>query len=275
MFADDTKIWRGVRRQEDSIGLQEDLNRLMEWSRKWLLRFNPEKCKVMHVGLCHGVDSEYTMTDSGRTWKLLSISEEKDLGVYITADLKPSLQCSKAAAKATAVLGLVRRHFKNLDKEDFLLLYNAYVRPQMEYCVQAWSPGLVRDIQCLERVQRRATKLVRGMRNKSYEDRLKALGMNSHEKRRLRGDLIETYKILTGKEKIDMEGFFQFADRDHGLRGHGLKLFVQRARTETRRRFFSHRVVSEWNRLPQRVVEATSTNCFKNRLDSYWKDMGN
>jgi len=94
--------------------------------------------------------------------------EEKDLGVFTTSDLRPSRQCSAAVSKASSVLGLIKRNFKRLDKANFLLLYKAYVRPHLEDCIQAWNPFLVKDIGCLESVQRQATQLVTGFRYKPY-----------------------------------------------------------------------------------------------------------
>ena len=126
--------------------------------------------------------------------------------------------------------------------------------------------------ECLERVQRRATKLVRGLEKFSYEERLDFLGLTTLQQRRERGDLIEAYKILTAKEKVDYGQFFQLTSDEHVLRGHSLKLFCKRSRLEVRRNFFSNRVVRPWNMLPQSVVEAPSVNAFKNRLDHFWKD---
>ena len=104
--------------------------------------------------------------------------------------------------------------------------------------------------------------MVQGMKNVPYEERLKKLGVCSVEQRILRGDLIETFKILTGKTMLDP---------DHErTRGHHLKLQTNCAVHQARAKFFSHRVVSHWNRLPEEVVSAPSTNCFKNRLDQHW-----
>ena len=83
----------------------------------------------------------------------------------VTSDLKPSTQCALAAKKAMSILGLIRQTFKTTDVEDFRILYNGYVRPHLEYCVQVWSPHLRKDVQCVEKVQERATKLVHGMKN--------------------------------------------------------------------------------------------------------------
>ena len=152
MFADDTKLWNMVSSVSDSQLIQKDLDSLSAWSEKWLLRFNPAKCKVMHVG--HNLDTKYSMKDEAGMLELQVVAEEKDLGVLFTQDLKPGRQCMAAAAKASRIIGLVRRNFRDLDKRDFLLIYKAYIRPHLEYCIQAWSPYLEKDMEVLERVHR-------------------------------------------------------------------------------------------------------------------------
>ena len=125
----------------------------------------------------------------------------------------------------------------------------------------------------MEKVQERATKLVSGMKNLSYSERLDKLNLYSLERRRLRGDLIEICMIMTGKEGISCQQFVQQARDCYGLRGHSLKLYVNRSRLNCRKYFFSQRSVGEWNRLPQQVVDAPSVNAFKNRLDRFWTDI--
>jgi ribonuclease P/MRP protein subunit RPP40 len=269
MFADDTKIWKVIKDDKDKETLQSDLDNLMKWSAKWLLKFNQDKCKVMSVG--NQSRNEYRLTNESGCYSLMQTVEEKDLGIIVRNDLKPSSQCSAAASKGMSVMGLVKRNFKNLDTESFLLLYKTYIRPQLEYCVQVWSPHLQKDIQLLEKVQRKSTKLVRGFTKLSYQQRLERLGLTTLEKRRERGDLIEAYKLLTGKENIDSNQFFQLATKDCGLRGHTLKLFQQRSRLNVRKFFFSQRVVGPWNRLPQHVVDAPTVNTFKNRYDRFYR----
>jgi len=133
---------------------------------------------------------------------------------YVSTDLKPSSQCIKSANRAMSVLRMVKRNFPRIDKDDFAVLYKTYNRPHMEYCIQAWSPHLVKDTETLEKVQRRAMKCVTGMKGRTYEQRLQLLNITTLEKRRQRGDLIEVYKILTGKEDMDPTCMFQFASRD-------------------------------------------------------------
>ena len=129
-----------------------------------------------------------------------------------------------------------------MDKKDFLLLYKIYIRPHIEYCVQSWSPHLSKDIKHLERVQKAATELVSSMKKLSYDERLKRLGLTTLQKRRARGNLIEVYRIMTGK--IAREQFFRQAEKNHGLRGHSMKLKKERSRLDIRTFFFSQRVVN-------------------------------
>jgi len=266
MFADDTKIWKVMFDESDSHDLQEDLVRLQEWNKKWLLQFNLDKCNVMHIGHC--MATQYVMEQDGQSWNLSEVTEEKDLGVIVSSNLKVSRQCSEAVRKASNVLRLIKRHFSRLDKTTFLILYKCYVRPHLEYCIQAWSPFLQKDIVCMEQVQRRATKLVEGFRKFDYDTRLKKLGLTTLEKRRMRGDLIETFKILTDREKISKQDFFDVRQKDYYLRGHSHSLEVKRSRINIRSNFFSQRTAKHWNSLPEHVVSASSVNSFKNRLDS-------
>ena len=145
--------------------------------------------------------------NSGEHVKLTEVDYEKDLGVWISSDLKSPLHCTKAVASAMRVLAMIRRAFVNISKELFIFLYRTYVRPHLEYCVPIWSPSLAKDIDALEKVQKRATKMVRGLGNLPYEQRLKSLDLYTLFCRCQRGDLIEVYKILNGYYDIDPTNF--------------------------------------------------------------------
>ena len=150
--------------------------------------------------------------------------------------------------------------------EVLLQLYRVLVRPHLEYCVQFWSLNLRKDILAIEGVQRRFTRLIPGMPGLSYEERLDSLGLYSLEFRRLGGDLIETYKILKGLDRLHAGRLFPMLGKSR-TRGHSLRIRGKSFRTEMRKTFFTQRAVNLWNSLPQKVVEDGSLAIFKRKFD--------
>jgi hypothetical protein len=134
-FADDTKLARIVKSDEDRLKLKLALENLVKWTHEWGMLFNIKKCKVMHLG-CSNQKSEYSMDSV----KLEVTKAEKDLGILITDNLKPGAQCTMAAKMAQSVLGQKTRTFRYGDRRVFLQLYKQYVRPHLKFAVQAWSP---------------------------------------------------------------------------------------------------------------------------------------
>ena len=233
-FADDTKITASISSAEEQHILQKDLTRLMEWSEEWQMKFNVNKCKVMHLGYNHP-SYEYSMIGE----VLIDTEEERDLGVK----------------KANQMLGMIRRYFHYKDRKTMLLLYKSVVRPHLEYAVQVWCPNKISDIKLLEGDQRRFTKCIPELNTLPYEMRLKNLNLATLETRRIRGDLTEVYRIMNGIEAIDWKLIFSKAPYD-GTRGHTMKLENKVIRLDIRKYFFSQRVIDYRNTLPQTAIDA-------------------
>jgi ribonuclease P/MRP protein subunit RPP40 len=265
-FADDTKILGKVATAGQIRELQDDLDRLLEWSDKWQMEFNAEKCKVMHVGYSN-TKANYIMNNV----TLTKVTEEKDLGVIITSDLKSANQSTTAAKKGNQILGLIYRTFSSKKKEIIVPLYKALVRPHLDFCMQAWNPHYKKDIEALEKVQRRATRMITECKGKDYEERLAITGLTTLETRRLRADLAQVYRILNKIDNIDESVYFERnATRGASTtRGNAFKLYKKGFHSDMAKYSFGNRVVLEWNRLPNSVVLSRSVDVFKGRLDDY------
>ena len=263
-FADDTKVGRKIQTVLDSENLQNDLNMLLEWSKNWKMQFNEDKCKVIHFGKKNPCFN-YSMNGIS----LESMDSEKDVGVMIHNSLKPSLQCNTSAKKANKVLGQMSRSLSYRDKNTWISLYKTYVRPHLEYCVQAWNPWLNKDIEMLENVQKRAVRMVTNLKGNSYEEKLKEVGLTSLAERRSRGDMIQVWKILHNHDNVKNCWFKMASEslRTTRLTSSAWNLTLPITNSDLRRNFFSIRVINNWNALPEHIKSAKSLNLFKNYFD--------
>ena len=217
-------------------------------------------------------------TDSIERHTLQLTSVERDLGVMISNNLKQEEQVANAVAKAYKALSILRRTFSCWTPNNSKTLYIAYVRPHLEYAVQAWSPYFKKDIEALELVQRKATKLVKEFKHLDFLERLEKLGLTTLEERRNRGDLIQFFKEISEINIINWQ-IAPLTNQSGRVRRNSNSNNMVRpapAHCLQRENFFISRVIHPWNSLPQCVVDSITVNQFKNRLDKHLsKDRNN
>ena len=276
LFADDTKVFRRINNKKDEEILQKDIDNLVEWSNTWLLKFHPDKCVFMGIGY-KGAEfpQKYNMGEH-----LLKISAcEKDIGVHIDQDLDFGTHISKSINKANRVMWVVRSTYDKLDDKTFALLFKALVRPHLEYGAPIWSPHLEKYNDLLENVQRRASKKVVGLSELSYPDRLRKLKMPTLAYRRLRGDMIQTYKIL--HENLKVGGYDSSLPKLLTSNSNGpyesknkkkYHLPILRFKDSLRGHSFSIRIRKLWNSLPQSVKQCDTIRAFEKALDDHWSN---
>jgi ribonuclease P/MRP protein subunit RPP40 len=199
---------------------------------------------------------------------MLALPTAKSLGVWLSPDLKPTTHCRKIFNTAVGRMGVVRRVFRSGDVSILSWAFKVYVRPILEYASPVWSPWLLHDIDLIELVQRRFTKRLPGMYHLPYPERLRKLNLDSLELRRLKADLVLTFKLLKGHTKLNLPLFDLSTMKN--TRGHSLKLIHQPSALNARHHFFAVRIVPPWNALPERAISCQSVDAFRaelNRLD--------
>ena len=260
LFADDVKLLVGPLMNDI---VQADLDSLSEWENIWKLKFNLEKCKVLHIG-CNNTKYDYKLNSQG----LKKITEKCDLRVVFNDSFNFTNQILSAVSKANQKIGWTMRNILSRSGYVITRVYKTLIRPHLEYCTQAWAPvarhGNWSLILKLESVQRKVTRLISDLKDLSYKERLESLGLTTLLERRMRVDLIETFKIINGISKYGKQ-FFNISERTGNL----LSRQISKTKSTRQLDFFSNRVIKYWNKLPTDVKNSTSVNNFKNNLDKF------
>ena len=261
LFADDLKLYSVASiASNNTLVIQDSLDKLCQWSDLWQLTISHKKCSVMSIG-CHVNDDCFKL--EGQT--VQSVNTVRDLGVHFCSNLTFTSHINAIVAKAHARASLIHKCFLSRDVSTLTKAFVTYVRPILEYATVIWSPYHIGEIAKLESVQRRFTKRLVGLRYMTYSDRINFLELDSLEERRLRFDLMFAYKILFGLVNVNWCNMFSFNVRT-ATRGHSYKLYAETSRVNVRHNFFCNRVVNVWNRLPASDCHFKTFKTFKSFL---------
>ena len=263
IFADDLKL---VGNASDRTIIDKDLENLELWEKRWLLKFNIDKCKVLHLKFNDNLNLEYKLNGIIMT----ESEQEKDLGVFTSGTLLWNDQISACINKANKMICWITRNLISREKVLMLRIYKALVRPHLQYCVQLWNPapehGNWSTILKIEGVQRRFTRMIDEVGLLPYSERLGVLKLTTLIERRTRGDLIEVFK--SKKDLSNINGVLRFGrsglniiSKSNGSGSAKLKTL--------KRNFINERVKSFWNQLPSAVKNSLSLNCFKSGLEDF------
>ena len=270
IFADDTKAYIPLNSVSDSIKLQETIDCLVEWSDKWLLKFNNSKCKVLHLGKnnpCYN----YTIHEDSVVNNLEVTTCEKDLGVHIDPLLNFNDHIDFIVNKSRSISGLIMRIITFKSPDIMVPLFKSLIRPILEYANAVWCPYKRKHIDRIEAIQRHFTKRVEGMKDMEYPDRLYTLRLPSLEFRRLRGDLIEMFK-MTHEIYDPITTSSLLTLNPSSLRSNDYKLTKPRVNSKSFQSFFTNRIINTWNSLPNSAVNVSTVNEFKNKIDCIFKN---
>ena len=272
IFADDTKVYSAINSEEDRDKLQHSIDQMVKWTDKWMIKFNGDKCKILHLGK-NNPKYQYFIKEGEEVTVLKETKCEKDLGVNVDPELNFNDHIHITVKKGRKMSGLILRNLISRDGIILLPLYKSLIRPVLEYGNAVWSPYWKKDIQIIEKVQQHFTKRINGLKDLSYEERLVKLKLPSLEYRRLRGDLIEVFKIVNNIYDHETTNNLFKRDLESKTRAHSYKLTKDRALTRKYLHFFSNRVINNWNGLPEHIVSSKSLNLFKNRIDEHFSKL--
>ena len=266
LFADDLKLYiahpvNDSDHIESSLALQCDVSLLHRRSLSWGLSFSVNKCARIHFSRHNFIPSTDLFIG---TLPIPNKTSFRDLGILVDDSLKFHLHVKEVFRKASGVANTILRGTLCRSPAFMLQIFIAHIRPIIDFASVLWNTGYIGDLHLLETVQRHWTKQIDGFADLPYAERLERLNLYSIKGRLLRADLIMVWKVLNGLCP-HLSCLFVRSDVDR-TRGHSKKLFLPHYSTDVRARFFSIRVISLWNSLPEEAVSAGSVHSFKHHI---------
>ena len=264
LFADDCLIYKTVSSLNDTITFQRDFDSLHEWGSRWGMSFNVTKCNIMRLAwFRQPITKFYTLEGE----IIQEVNQAKFLGVMITSKLGWSTHIDIISNKANSTLGFLRRNLKYCPKGLKEAAYMSLVRSKLEYCASIWDPHLAKDIDKIERINRRAARFVSNdyCGRSSVTSMLQGLGWQNLASRRKDTWLALFHKIVHQLVAIPTDDILIKADSR--LRpNHKYKYKTIRTSSAYYKYSFYPWTIIEWNSLPQNIAEAPSLPSFKHSL---------
>jgi hypothetical protein len=262
LFADDIKIYSEISINCNLDMFQIHLDAIHNWAKIWQIGISFSKCNLIVIGNLSACP-DYKLSEH----IISKVDNVRDLGVCVDNKLNFKIQIKDITTRAKQRSALIFRGFLSRNTCHLILAYKSFIRPLLEYASPVWSPSLICLNDEIESVQRSFTKRLPGLCNLTYIERLTKLQIQSLEHRRLVADLVTCFNIIHGFSSLQFSDFFKFSNSNR-TRGHNLRLEIPLVKSSIRYNFFANRVIKPWNSLPLNVVNAISTNSFKNKLAS-------
>ena len=241
------------------------IDNVSNWSKNWQLKLRTDKCKVFHVSRKRSpILFDHYLENS----IVPKVSVHKHLGIWLEETLSWDNYINNICAKASRVLGLIKRTFTTENWQGIEIAFKVLVLPVLEYGCPVWNPYLQKHIHALESIQRRATRLICGS-SLSYADRLKKLGWSTLEDRRKFLSLVTLYKIIFGYIYINPNDYLDLVGPTRTKANHDYKLRLKSYHTNYFKFSFFSRYIEDWNSLPSYVVNSTSFSVFKKALKAH------
>ena len=276
LFADDCLIYRDIRSPRDAELLQQDLNKVVDWSKKWGMQFNVKKCNILSVtqkDIKNRVGYNYSMDGQ----PLETTDSTPYLGVTLNQKLHWDVHINKTVAAANRTLGFLRRTLYKCPQDLKETVYKTTVRPKLEYCSSIWDPHQQKYIKKIEMVQRRAARFVTDTPHRrtgpqpSVTAMVSDLGWETLQDRRQRGRIMLLYKVYNDLVQVPAHyqpalyhSDFQMVTRSHSAQS--LEFQTLDAEVNAFKYAFLPRTIADWNSLPTEVVAAESLELLKTRL---------
>ena len=273
LFADDCVVYRPIQCYDDCLALQSDLRTLEKWEKKWQMNFKPDKCNVMRfTRKPHPIYHSYTLTGQ----QLEAVCSHKYLGVILSDNLKWNRHIDAATAKASSIIGFLRRNLHNAPRNVKLQAYKSLVCPHLEYCCSVWDPFTQSNVNKIQAVQNRAARFILNdyKWQNSVSKMIKDLNLHPLPTRRKFIRLSTFHKIKHGIIDLKMDDHIQPTQAPTGMTTrsyHPDNYSTIHGTSSALANTFFHKTAKDWNALPEGIKQTNDYKTYKDALQRYFR----